>query len=150
MDAERQKERQLCVRWKSLNDVDNRQEIYNFQNVESFQRFEMLTESDDDLKNCFVDCQDLNKSANKWLKRLNILIQKSFRKIRIKKQKVNPALQALFEQKESIRSQISELEKNEEILENLEELTDLDGKYEEVIDEISKICATKNKELVEE
>ena len=55
MDAERQKERQLCVRWKSLNDVDNRQEIYNFQNVESFQRFEMLTESDDDLKNCFVD-----------------------------------------------------------------------------------------------
>ena len=45
----------LCVRWKSLNDVDNRQEIYNFQNVESFQRFEMLTESDDDLKNCFVD-----------------------------------------------------------------------------------------------
>ena len=63
---------------------------------------------------------------------------------------MNPALEALFEQKESIRSQISELEKNEEILENLEELTDLDGKYEEVIDEISKICATKNKELVEE
>ena len=63
---------------------------------------------------------------------------------------MNPALEALFEQKESIRSQISELEKNEEILENLEELTDLDGKYEEVIDKISKICATKKKELVEE
>ena len=64
--------------------MEKRQEIFNFKNSEQFDRFEMLTESNDDLRNCFDDCTDVNKAATKWLKILNNLIQKSFKKIRIK------------------------------------------------------------------
>ena len=86
--------------------------MFNFQDVENFQKFEMLTESDEKLRNCLDDCDDLNKGANQWMKRLNFLIQKSFRKIRIKKQKINPELEIFFEEKESLRSKISELEED--------------------------------------
>ena len=74
----------------------------------------MLTESDDDLKNCFNDCTDVNKAADKWLKILNNLIKKSFKKIRIKQQKMDPVLENLFESKESIRNKIDSLEKRED------------------------------------
>ena len=102
---------ELSIKWNSLN-TNERQEMFNFQDVENFQKFEMLTESDEELRNCLDDCDDLNKGANQWMKRLNFLIQKSFRKIRIKKQKINPELKILFEEKESLRSKISELEED--------------------------------------
>lgn len=71
----------LNIRWNSSEKINNREEIFNFRNTEQFQRFEMLTESDDDLKNCFKDCTDVNKAADKWLKILNNLIKKSFKKV---------------------------------------------------------------------
>ena len=74
------------------------------------------------------------------------MIKKCFRKIRIKKQKTNP----IFFEKENIRSQISELESEENICENLDELLTLDEKYEAVIEKISNICAMKNKKIVDE
>ena len=77
---------ELGIHWKSVNLVNNRQEIFKF-------KFEMLTESDEELNNCFDDCTDLNKATNKWLKRLNFLIQKSFKKMRIRKQKMNPNME---------------------------------------------------------
>ena len=90
---------ELSIKWNSLNNMNERQEMFNFQDVENFQKFEMLTDSDDELGKCFDDCDDLNKAANKWMKRFNFLIQKSFRKIRIRKQKVNPELESLFKEK---------------------------------------------------
>ena len=75
------------------NKISNRQEIFDFKNEEQFNRFEMLTERGKDLKNCFEDCSDVNKSANKWLKIVNNLIKKFFKKIRIKQQKMNPELE---------------------------------------------------------
>ena len=71
---------ELGIHWNSLNIENNRQEMFNFKDIENFHKFEMLTESDDELNNCFDNCTDLNKAANKWLKRLNFLIQKSFEK----------------------------------------------------------------------
>ena len=68
----------LNVRWNSNGKLEKRQEIFNFKNSEQFYKFEMQTESNDDLRNCFEDCTDVNKAANKWLKILNNLIRKSF------------------------------------------------------------------------
>ena len=84
------------------------------------------------------------------MKVLNSLIRKCFRKIRIKKQKTNPILEKLFSEKEKIRTQISELESDENICENLDGLLNLDEKYEAVIEKISNICAMKNKKIVDE
>ena len=138
---------ELSIKWNSLNNMNERQEMFNFQDVENFQKFEMLTESDDELGTCFDDCDDLNKAANKWMKRFNFLIQKSFRKIRIRKQKVNPELETLFKEKESLRTKISEIE--DDNLENIDEILNLDEEYDEVVDKISDICASRNKELVD-
>ena len=45
----------LNIKWNSKSNLETRQEIFNFKNEENFQTFEMLTESDDDLNNCFDD-----------------------------------------------------------------------------------------------
>ena len=82
-----------------------------------------------------------------WMKLFNFLIQKSFRKIRIRKQKVNPELESLFKEKESLRTKISEIE--DDNLENIFEIFNLDEEYDEVVDRISSICASRNKELVD-
>ena len=118
-------------------------------NEDSLQKFEMLTESNADLEQCFDNCSDLNQAANKWLKILNNLIHKSFRKIRIKKQKLSANLEALFTEKESLRSRITKLENRENICDYLNELFALEEKYEEVVEKISNICALKNNELVD-
>ena len=141
---------ELDLKWSSLEETDQRQEIFNFKDEENFHKFEMLTESNDDLEKCFDECTDVNKAASKWMKVLNSLIKKCFRKIRIKKQKPNPILEKLFSEKENIRSQISELDSEENICENLDELLTLDEKYEAVIEKISNICAMKNKKIVDE
>ena len=138
----------LSIRWNSNNEISNRQEIFNFKNEEQFNRFEMLTESDKDLKNCFEDCSDVNKSANKWLKIVNNLIKKSFKKIRIKQQKMNPKLENLFATKESIKSKIEVLENSENNEDLLDDLFELEEEYDETIEKIGNLCATKNKELV--
>ena len=57
-----------------------------------------------------------------------------------------PTLETLFSEKESLKCKIGELETKDD---NLDELLELDDKYDEVVDRISTICATKNKELVE-
>ena len=140
----------LKVKWNSSDNVCSRQEIFNFKDEESFRTFEMLTESDDDLKKCFDDCKDINEASTKWLKILNNLIKKSFKKIRIKKQKVNPELDNLFDEKESIKSKISELENKDDLCDFFDELFELDEQYDDVVDKISNLCSLKNKELVNE
>ena len=70
--------------------------MFNFGHLESFQRFEMLTESDDNLDKCFDQCVDVNKAAKKWLKIWNKLIRKYFKNIRIQNDKTNPKLTIYF------------------------------------------------------
>ena len=53
-------------------------------------------------------------------------------------------LEVLFDEKESIRSKIIELEKQDDTLGLLDELVSMDEKYDEVVDKISNICASKN------
>ena len=141
---------ELDIRWNSNEKEEKRQEVYNFKNEEQFQRFEMLTESDKDLKDCFKDCTDVNAAANRWLKILNNLIKKSFKKIRIKQQKMNPDLEKLFAEKESIRSKINNLENSEETELDIDEVFGLEEDYEETVERISSLCADRNKKLVDE
>ena len=141
---------ELNIRWNSGDMKEMRQEIFNFNNEENFKRFEMLTESNDDLIQCFDKCDDLNLAANRWLKMVNNMIKKSFKKVRIKKQKINPELETLFAEKENIRIKISQLENEENADKVLDEMIRLDDLYEDTVDKIATICADKNRALVDE
>ena len=138
----------LNIRWNSNDKMEKRQEIFNFKNSDQFNQFEMLTESNDELRHCFDNCIDLNMSANKWLKILNTVIRKSFKKIRIKQQRMNPELENLFSMKESIRGKISEMESNENA--DFDEIFGLEDEFEDTVEKIASICAKKNKDLVNE
>ena len=48
---------ELDLRWSSMEETDQRQEIFNFKDEENFHKFEMLTESNDDLDKCFDNAQ---------------------------------------------------------------------------------------------
>jgi hypothetical protein len=78
------------------------------------------------------------------------LITKSFKKIRIKQDKMNPDLENLFSIKESLRNKISEIENSDNADEGIDELFGLEEEYDDAVDKIATICAQKNKELVEE
>ena len=139
---------ELNIKWNSLNESSPRQEIFNFKHEECFQRFEMLTESNNDLVNCFDECSDLNMAANKWIKILNNLIQKSFKKIRIRKQKMDPVLSKLFDEKEQLRSKISDMENRDDVCDFLDELLAVELEYEEVLDKIELFLLTRTKNLL--
>ena len=72
------------------------------------------------------------------------LIKASFRKIRIKKNKLPPKLEKLFLEKERIKSKIAENENQNYLNSSLFE------ELEQVNDNIAQLCADKNKNLVDE
>ena len=84
---------------------------------------------------------DFDIPANKWLKLLNDIIRRCFRKIRLSKSVKNEVLENLFKHKEEVVTEINQaddLDKTEKIK------TDL----KETMDKIAEICATRNKKLV--
>ena len=100
--------------WKpSESETGNRLEVYNFNDKESFDKFVSATSDNEKLRNCFDDKnEDLETSSKRWLNILNDLIKSSFKKIRIKKNKMKPELVKLFEKKEYLKLKISNLQKN--------------------------------------
>ena len=136
----------LKLNWSSMHEtINQRKEIFNFKNVEDFDKFRIVTENDDELLQSFDDESDLNQSANKWLELVNKRIRKCFRKIRLGKSFKNKELEALFTKKEKLVTEINQAEK-----EDLDHVSDLKEEIENTINQISSICASKNKDIVNE
>ena len=114
---------ELKVKWSSFKSNLQRTEIYNLKNKEDFAKFKRETENNKDLINCFNNVEDLNISANKWLKTLNMIIKKCFRKVRIGKPKSDD-LTKLFTEKELLREKMTATEENYN--------EEIESKYEEV------------------
>ena len=94
---------------------------------------------------CFEDYEeDLNFACNRWLSILNSIIKKCFRKIRLKREEMNPELQKLFEEKERLKTNIILDDDNDP------EYETYNNGLENVLEEIADICAQKNKDIVEE
>ena len=84
-----------------------RREIFNFNDKEGFKKFIEETEKNDDLLKCLDNAEDIDASANKWLKIFNGILRKSFKKIRIKEKKEDP-LKELFlmrDEKQKIKAE---------------------------------------------
>ena len=139
---------ELNLKWNSESKMhEKRKEVWNYKNDVDFEKFKTLTESDKDLNKCFDDeNEDLEESSKRWLKLVNNIIKRAFRKIRIKKNKIAPELEILFQDKESIKIKIAEKENDE----SLEEAAVLNNKLVDVNEKISKLCAAKNKAIVDE
>ena len=136
----------LKLKWRSLHQNSNqRKEIFNFRNKDDFQMFKNETEENPELLQCFHDMSDLNSAANRWLKILNDIIRKCFKKVRLGKTFKNVELENLFEKKERIMTAISQAGKEE-----IELLFNLNNNLEDTSEQIASICATKNKEIVNE
>ena len=139
---------ELNLKWNSESKMhEKRKEVWNYKNDVDFEKFKTLTESDKDLNKCFDDeNEDLEESSKRWLKLVNNIIKRAFRKIRIKKNKIAPELEILFQDKESIKIKIAENENDE----FHEEAAVLNNKLVDINEKISKLCAAKNKAIVDE
>ena len=124
-------------KWKK-----DRVEIYDYKNKESFAKFVELTSNNKELEEAFVSPNiDLEDASRKWLKSINTIIKLSFKKVRVAKSKNSPDLEALFDEKEKLKSQLAFSSNNVDIAE-IEEALYL------VEDKISEFCAKKNKDIV--
>ena len=138
---------ELNFEWKTETKKTNRIELFNYKNTSDFETFQELTETNHELLNCFDDeDEDLEISAKRWLQTLNRIIKRSFRKIRIKDNKITPELEILFQEKESVKIKIAEKE-NEECF---DEAAEYSKKLDNINESIANICAAKNKAIVDE
>ena len=138
----------MNVCWDTgFDDKDDRLEIYNFKKKDDFEKFVQETSFNPALLNCFEDAdEDLNKACNKWFSILNSMIQKCFKRIRVKKQKIisNEDLEKLFEKKEILKTFLANHDESDNEYDKMKE------ELEKVVEEIAGICAKKNKDIIEE
>ena len=138
----------LDVNWSScIKETVERIEIFNYKNQEHFQEFVKLSDQNNELKALFTqDEEDLEVSANKWLKVVNKMISQSFSKVRIKKGKINPELDCLLQKKEQLKGKLAVSENDDDIGKSIE----LEDDIEKVSQQISDICSDKNKQMVDD
>ena len=84
---------EVNLHWKSiLNESSARKEIFNFKDIEGFDRFFHLTDSNEALRHCFDENnKDIENLAKIWLNMVKNLIKKSFKKVKIKKSNMKPS-----------------------------------------------------------
>ena len=74
------------------------------------------------------------------------MISSSFSKVRIRRGKINPDLEQLFQKKESLKTKIAVAENNDDI----EKHEDYCEELENLSEQISELCSNKNKQIVED
>ena len=131
----------------SKNKNEARKEVLNYKNKEEFKMFIDLTNDSKQLKTCFDDeNEELEIASKRWLRYLKSILKASFSKIRIKKGNINPKLHLLFQRKESIKSKIAKLEKENKFA----EIYQLQNDLENIHNDIASISALKNKMIVDD
>ena len=139
---------ELNINWKKVvDDPVERIEIFNYNHEENFKKYVNLSNENEVLKSLFNDeSEDLDVSSQKWLKTVNKIISCSFSKVRVKRGKINPALEELFKKKENLRAKIAVAD-NEDDIEKSERLNE---EIVHVSEQISQICSDKNRKIVED
>ena len=127
--------------------MEIRQEILNYKNKEDFETFVKLTNDSAELRTCFDnENENIEISSKRWLKHLKTILKASFSKLRIKKGNLDPKLQLLFQEKETIKSIIGQLENKNKF----EEIKHLQDSLENIDEKIANMCANRNKKFVDE
>ena len=107
-------------------------EMFNLKNVECQQKFLELTSESNYLSSVFETETDLNLATNRFLKRLNSCLHRSFRKVKIT-EKMNAELEELFNKRKQLRAK--------DDVESKEKLADIEGK-------LAEKCAEENRRKI--
>ena len=122
----------LNKKWSWVNKIE-RIEMFNFKNQSCQQQFKQLTSDSDFLSSCIDENKDVNAVTNKFLKRFNGVLVKSFKKVKIK-DRSNPEIRKLFERRSVLRKK-----------DNQNSATEL----QIVEEELAKLCAEDNVKSIE-
>ena len=110
----------------------DRSEIFNFKNRECQQVFFDLTESSSVLRDCVHSEDDVKKQGKTWLKTMNNVFHKSFKKIRLTKKQKDTKISILFEKRSKLKNKLKSLGEDND---TLKELTEVE---EEISSEVGK------------
>ena len=121
------------LKWKR-NLRKDRVEMFNLKDFSCQKKFFELTSSSDYLSSVFDTEDDVDKSVERFLKRLNDVLHKCFRKVRIT-EKVNAEYEDLMKRRNSLRKKHDN--------ESIEELKVIE-------DKLADLCAKANKAKIEE
>ena len=113
-----------------------RVEVFHFKDKEAQAKFKDLTTSTEDFSKCFTDENDLQLQIKNWQKVLETYCYKAFKKIRIKKKKLQP-----------LKNDISNLINKRNQLEKDNEKRDIVDKIEE---EVAEKEAEENRKVIVE
>ena len=91
------------MQWNKMAKQENN-ELFNLKNEECQKLFKEATTNNKNLLNVFEKHEDLNEAVGKFLKKINKLIHKCFRKIRIKPQKMIETQEKLYNRWREIKS----------------------------------------------
>ena len=137
---------EICVNWRtSVEDKSERIEIYNYRNKEDFETFRVETEDNVELRECFNDeDEDLEVASKRWLSLVNKNIKRCFKKIRIKKGKIDKELEELFQKKDRLKTMLAQTDENNPKADEIED------EIEKVVDDIANHCGKRNKDIATE
>ena len=111
-----------------------REEIHDYKNKESQEKFKALTTQTKEFTRCFESIKPLENQIDDWMKILRKFCQNSFKKIRIKKRKLQP-----------IKASIAKLI---DLRNSLKNNSENKAKIYEIEEEIAKIEAEENRKVV--
>ena len=80
----------LDLNLKVESEKPKRIEMYDFKDKEGQKKFKMLTSETQQFTDCFENMQPLSEQVEKWRTTLETYCKRSFRKIRIRKNKIKP------------------------------------------------------------
>ena len=127
------------LEWSSFLKAE-KQEIFNFKDVESQKAFKEYNDKNDKLVNHLTDSVDIVSGGRKWFGEVKDSIYKCFEKIRISKQNKDKNVHNLLEEKTQILKEIQRA-KNSPISLNIMELQ---RKLKEVESMVASYSETRN------
>ena len=136
--------------------LEERKEIFKYNDDEGQKRFMELT-SKNTLTKCFDEEKDILKASSKWLKELNNILHRSFKKVRISnKQSKRSIVIEKIKTKQKVKHELDTLtsglkSKNVEAnYINIKKKHDLEDKLERVENEIADFNAAKHAATIKE
>ena len=124
-----------------------RREIFKYNDVEGLNKFREMT-SNDVLSKCFEE-KDFKKAADKWLKVLKNILQRSFKKVRLgNKKNINEEAVNLLKEKLKLKNELDTIEKDGKNHENIKKKHALNDKMEDIDQQLANKNAAKQAETI--
>ena len=125
-----------------------RKEIFRLKDAEGLRVFNEITSNCPKLVELSLNSTDLQGDSNKWMKQIEDIMHKSFKKIRIsdKEKPQNPELSSLMKAKHDLREKLSFVSSQE----NPDLLNKIKENIKIIESETSVICSEQNMKIIRE